>query len=87
MKDGEPCGHPGCLHHVKHPCEGCGRIAGRNASFGYVEEIPEGSRGFGKYKYRVIGRLGSPIHHTDSKKEADDYLELCRIDWRINRRR
>ena len=28
LKDGEPCGHPGCLHHVTHPCEGCGRIAG-----------------------------------------------------------
>jgi hypothetical protein len=26
--DGEPCGHPGCLHHATHPCEGCGRIAG-----------------------------------------------------------
>jgi hypothetical protein len=25
----EPCGHPGCLSHVTHPCEGCGRIAGR----------------------------------------------------------
>lgn len=29
LKDGEPCSHPGCLHHVTHPCEGCGRIAGR----------------------------------------------------------
>lgn len=28
-KDGEPCTHPGCLNHVTHPCEGCGRIAGR----------------------------------------------------------
>lgn len=28
LKDGEPCGHPGCLSHVTHPCEGCGRIAG-----------------------------------------------------------
>lgn len=27
-KDGEPCKHPGCLNHVTHPCEGCGRIAG-----------------------------------------------------------
>ena len=26
---GDPCDHPGCLHHVSHPCEGCGRIAGR----------------------------------------------------------
>lgn len=28
--DGEPCDHPGCLSHVSHPCEGCGRIAGRS---------------------------------------------------------
>ena len=28
-KDGEPCNHPGCLNHITHPCEGCGRIAGR----------------------------------------------------------
>lgn len=29
LRDGEPCEHPGCLSHVSHPCEGCGRIAGR----------------------------------------------------------
>jgi len=28
FKDGEPCNHPGCLNHVTHPCEGCGRIRG-----------------------------------------------------------
>ena len=28
LKDGEPCDHPGCLSHISHPCEGCGRIAG-----------------------------------------------------------
>lgn len=28
LPDGQPCGHPGCLSHVSHPCEGCGRIAG-----------------------------------------------------------
>ncbi|HML56020.1 MAG TPA: hypothetical protein PKC79_18140 [Solidesulfovibrio magneticus] len=27
--DGIPCRHPGCFNHVSHPCEGCGRIAGR----------------------------------------------------------
>lgn len=31
IPDGVPCGHPGCLHHVSHPCEGCGRVAGRSA--------------------------------------------------------
>ena len=25
----EPCRHPGCLSHVSHPCEGCGRVWGR----------------------------------------------------------
>lgn len=28
LPDGIPCSHPGCLDHVTHPCEGCGRIAG-----------------------------------------------------------
>lgn len=28
LKPGEPCNHPGCLAHLSHPCEGCGRIAG-----------------------------------------------------------
>lgn len=29
LVDGEPCYHAGCLSHVTHPCEGCGRIAGK----------------------------------------------------------
>ena len=29
LRPGEPCDHPGCLQHRTHPCEGCGRIAGR----------------------------------------------------------
>ena len=24
----QPCPHPGCLHHVTHACEGCGRFNG-----------------------------------------------------------
>ena len=27
--DGEPCKHKGCLSHIIHPCEGCGRISGK----------------------------------------------------------
>ena len=29
LRDGEPCAHPGCLKHISHPCEGCGRIGGK----------------------------------------------------------
>ena len=25
LKSGQPCSHPGCLSHISHPCEVCGR--------------------------------------------------------------
>lgn len=28
LERGEPCRHPGCLSHVSHPCESCGRVGG-----------------------------------------------------------
>lgn len=31
LLDGTPCAHPGCLSHISHPCDGCGRIGGRTA--------------------------------------------------------
>ena len=34
LEDGIPCNHPGCLSHVTHPCEGCGRTAGRYTTTG-----------------------------------------------------
>ena len=27
--NGVPCNHKGCLSHITHPCEGCGRIGGK----------------------------------------------------------
>lgn len=29
LRDGEPCNHKGCLCHISHPCEGCGRVGGK----------------------------------------------------------
>jgi len=37
---GQPCQHPGCLCHLTHPCEGCGRILGA----GVVVELPDSKR-------------------------------------------
>lgn len=28
LPDGVPCFHPGCLSHITHACEGCGRVGG-----------------------------------------------------------
>lgn len=29
LEEYEPCDHTGCLSHVTHPCDSCGRIGGR----------------------------------------------------------
>jgi hypothetical protein len=29
LEDGEPCSHTGCIAHVSHPCELCGRTQAR----------------------------------------------------------
>lgn len=39
-EQGQPCQHSGCLHHITHPCEGCGRILGA----GSVVELLESHR-------------------------------------------
>lgn len=39
FKNGEPCKHPGCLNHVTHPCEGCGRTAGRSAKETFEKKL------------------------------------------------
>ena len=48
----------------------------------YIEEIQPGVRGYGKYKYRVLGRtkLG-PTHHTDDYKDAVKWFEKCKGYW------
>ena len=37
-----PCSHPGCMHHVSHPCEGCGRQWGQGKS---ITSIPSTDKG------------------------------------------
>ena len=37
---GQPCQYLGCLHHLTHPCEGCGRILGA----GVVVQLSNQSR-------------------------------------------
>ena len=38
---GQPCHHKGCLRHLSHPCEGCGRIGGKgNVTVRKTARIP-----------------------------------------------
>jgi len=47
----------------------------------YIHEIQPGQRGYGRYKYRVLGRLGSPTHHTDDYEDARNWLQKCIKFW------
>jgi hypothetical protein len=37
IKESEPCDHAGCLSHLSHPCEGCGRISGKGTAVKHVK--------------------------------------------------
>jgi hypothetical protein len=39
FKNGVPCSHPGCLNHITHPCEVCGRFGARTTDGFRVKEI------------------------------------------------
>jgi hypothetical protein len=36
LPSGVACAHPGCLNHVSHPCEGCGRIGGDSGEIDFL---------------------------------------------------
>jgi hypothetical protein len=78
--DGVPCSHPGCLHHLSHPCEGCGRVGGRSQHLGEraVEPTQEDMSHVGNVDPRRCARkpipgpadipCGLPYGHTGSCK-------------------
>lgn len=52
LRDGEPCDHTGCLNHISHPCDGCGRVGGRRSEAQRIEhelaQLPVGPERFVK---------------------------------------
>jgi hypothetical protein len=67
----EPCGHPGCLSHITHPCEGCGRTGGR------YEYPKRKERGLTQYDlYRSMIRLGAVVYKTSEWVESDIVYEI-----------
>lgn len=47
LNPGQPCYHNGCLSHITHPCEVCGRIAGNGDSWVEKEKLKK----FGNIKF------------------------------------
>jgi len=83
LRDGEPCSHVGCLHHVSHPCEGCGRIGGVHQVCGVngcTRRAVTGASGWPAHKESVhsyFHELGCP--HCDSESH-------CLVDCEANLR-
>jgi hypothetical protein len=81
LPDGIACSHPGCLSHVTHPCEHCGRIAGRRPRC-----TPETLR---ELVARLVVEHNVPcmmegMYHADAweedLKESDEYARLWHRD-------
>lgn len=56
LRDGEPCNHPGCLSHVIHPCEVCGRIGGKTVAKLTPEQAIEILKFRSKCDYPVMSK-------------------------------
>jgi hypothetical protein len=73
------CGHPGCLHHVTHPCERCGRTAGLTISKKEIKmkKVTMKVTKSAVWKLSILGFLLTVIGciHTDPWTKEDKILE------------
>ncbi len=55
-QDEQPCEHKGCLSHISHPCEGCGRIGGVNVEERLINSILANSGDvFAQASFKILG--------------------------------
>lgn len=76
--DGQPCEHRGCLSHISHPCEGCGRISGKGVA--YYNDLLEENLDIirGKRMTDLESKVfhgWTDILHTIDEKELNEVLK------------
>jgi len=77
MREGEPCSHQGCLNHISHPCEGCGRIGGRYILYFAIESYKYGlSITYDGDKHKIM--FGGTCSHCGEYFEDGDISLYCR---------
>lgn len=83
LRDGVPCRHPGCPHHVTHPCDGCGRVGGRRTRHlfldcdGVLANFEEAAtRIFGKPPREAEAEIGSNKFWRTLKRQPNFYGTL-----------
>ena len=75
-KPNQPCRHLGCLSHITHPCEGCGRIGGLYppGTPPYNKELAD--KLIEQYKQTAFGRETAfrGLEYIEVYDENDDYV-------------
>lgn len=78
FEPGKPCDHPGCLSHVTHRCEGCGRINGQ------WEYVQNGSQELSNQSLRVFLSEIAEFSEPDTPGLCEP-VNLCKINtWARN---
>ena len=82
LRDGEPCNHKGCLSHISHPCEGCGRIAGKQIAEADtiigMDIASKDSSDFSAVSQKCVNC--NTIIHTEifkGEKHQEKYYKVC----------
>jgi hypothetical protein len=75
-RDGEPCDHPGCLHHLSHPCENCGRIGGGSLPTMAKGSVTLNNRNPKMYKINFIIKKSDESNNVPETAFTEDLNEL-----------
>jgi hypothetical protein len=71
---GVPCEHPGCLHHITHPCEGCGRIGGHWNNEEDDQSLPKEELELDSLDYLSYEPIKTPEELRENKEKSTKYL-------------
>lgn len=93
LEDNKPCDHPGCLSHVTHPCEGCGRVAGKRRfdevncfCCGRILEAEQSDNPmdiypvYGALVFRSYGNYGSTVFDPVPPRKGTELIQITVCD-------
>ena len=84
LREGEPCSHRGCLSHISHPCESCGRVGGRYVLESAIESYKYGLPvTYDGDKHKII--FGSKGSHCGEYFEGESVSLYCRSVLELER--
>lgn len=85
IEDNKPCSHPGCLHHITHPCEGCGRIGGieMNAKAQLEERLTEIIEEFQKKTGVIVACVEVDWISPEPGSTSDKFCKVLNMNFKL----